>query len=119
MKKILLLLFLLITFNVNADTGIFTYQPPTERENNTPLLQSEISGYNVYINNIKNTEISPLLSTTTGFTLTLLPGEYNVEVTTLDTDNRESKRSVPVNLKVPFNPNPPSNVTVSITININ
>jgi len=117
MKK-LLLLALLIPLTAYADTGVFTYTAPTEREDNTPLSAEEIGGYNVFVNGELN-DISPLLPTDTGFTLDLPSGEYIVTMTTLDTDGRESILSDALTIDVPFNPKAPSGVTVNITISIN
>ena len=115
MKKLLLLL--LLSSNVYADTGIFSYIAPIEREDKTELKQSEIGGYNVYVNDSIH-PVSPLLPEALGFTIDLPSGKYTVEMTTFDTDGRESVRSTPVILDVPFKPQAPSSVTVTITISI-
>ena len=112
-----LLLLLLFSGSVFADTATFTFIPPTEREDNSPLLPAEIGGYNVFVNGVIN-ETSPLLPTATGFTLDLPSGAHTVTVTTMDTDGRESLFSTPVAADVPFDPKPVSGVTVTITINV-
>ena len=110
-------LLLLLSFSAVADTATFTFTPPTEREDNTALQASEIGGYNVFVNGVKS-DTSPLLPAATGFTLSLPSGAHTVEVTTLDTDSRESTMSTPVNAVVPFNPKPVTGVSVVITITI-
>ena len=124
MKKLLLLLITLITFDAFADVAVFNYTPPDMRADNiTPLLPSEIGGYNVYANGVLH-EISPLLPTAVGFTLPLpqcVAGgceDYRVEVTTLDTDARESVFSEPVIIKLIAMPNPPTDMGVTLIIRI-
>ena len=117
--KHLLLLITLLSFNAFADTATFSFTPPTEREDNSPLLPAEIGGYNVLLNNVPVDAINPLLPTATGFTLDLQAGVHTVTVTTLDTDGRMSSPSVPVDASVPFNPKPASGISVVITITVN
>ena len=121
MKKLILSLMIILSTmaTVNADTGVFTFIPPTEREDSSALLPSEIAGYEVWVNGVKDTVVSPLESAATGFTLDLLSGEYIITVVTLDTEARKSAHSIPVELSVPFDPKPPTNLGVTITININ
>ena len=114
MKYLFLLLF---SFNVFADTAVVTFTPPTEREDNTPLLTAEIGGYNVFVDGVGHA-INPLLPTDTGFTIDLPSGVYSITMTTFDTDGRESLFSTPVSVDVPFDPKAPSGVTVTITINV-
>ena len=113
------LILLLLSFNAFADTAVFTFTPPDSREDSTPLLPSEIGGYNVFLNGTPVDIINPLLPAATGFTLDLPSGVHTVTVTTVDTDGRESLMSVPVEANVPFNPDPVSGFSVTITININ
>ena len=108
-----LLLLLLFSGSVFADTATITFTPPTERENNTPLLASEIGGYNVYVDEVKNEVISPLLPIATGFTIDLPSGAHLIQITAFDTDGRESLMA-----KAIFDPKAPTGVTVTITINV-
>ena len=119
MKYLLLTLLWLSPFMALADTATFTFTPPTEREDNTPLPTSDIGGYNVFLNNVPVDAINPLLPAATGFTLDLPSGVHTVTVTTMDTDGRESLMSVPVEANVPFNPKPASGISVVITITVN
>ena len=112
-----LLLLLLFSGSVFADTATITFTPPTEREDGTLLPANEIGGYNVFVNGVIN-ETSPLLPTATGFTLDLPSGAHTVTVTTMDTDGRESLFSIPVAADVPFDPKAPGGVAVIITINV-
>ena len=114
MKYLFLLLF---SFNVFADTAVATFPPPTERENGTVLLPTEIGGYNVYVDGVGHAS-NPLLPTDTGFTINLPSGVYSIAVTAFDTDGRESVQSIPVAVDVPFDPKAPGGVTVIITINV-
>ena len=111
------LILLLLSFNAFADTAVFTFTPPDSREDDSPLLPAEIGGYNVFVNGVIN-ETSPLLPTATGFTLNLPSGVHTVEVTTLDTDGRESVMSAPTDANVPFNPKPLIGMSVVITITV-
>ena len=112
------LILLLLSFNTFADTATFTFVPPTAREDSSPLLPADIGGYNVFVNGVKSVT-SPLLPTATGFTLDLQSGVHTVEVTTLDTDGRESVPSAPTDANIPFLPNAPASLNVIITITVN
>ena len=97
-----------------ADTGEFTFVPPTEREDSSPLLPSEISGYTVDLNGIPVDTINPLPSTATGFTLDLPIGDNVIRILTVDTDGRQSLwATLPV--RIMSNPKPPSGLIVRIT----
>ena len=108
-----------LSFNAFADTATFSFTPPTERTDNSPLLPAEIGGYNVFLNNAPVDTINPLLPTATGFTLDLQSGVHTVTVTTVDTDGRESLMSVPADAIVPFVPKAPASLNVVITITVN
>ena len=113
------LILLLLSFNAFADTATFTFTPPTERSDNSPLPPADIGGYNVFLNNVPVDAINPLLPTATGFTLDLPSGVHTVTVTTMDTDGRMSVPSLPVDASVPFSPKPASGISVVITITVN
>jgi hypothetical protein len=53
----------------------------------TTLLPPEIKGFNVYLNSIHVSTLSP---DATGFVLTLDSGDYIVGITCVDMDDRES-----------------------------
>ena len=112
------LILLLLSFNAFADTAVFTFTPPTEREDNSTLLPADIGGYNVFVNGVKEVT-SPLLPKATGFTLDLPSGVHTVTVTTLDTDTRESVPSIPKDIAIPFAPKAPASLSVVITITVN
>ncbi len=77
-----------------------SWTAPSQREDNTGLLLSEISGYKIYYGTKSGAYTSNVKvndSTATGYTFTgFNPGTYYFVVTTLDTDNRESKNSTEV-----------------------
>lgn len=108
--KFLIILLLLIPLTVSAATGTFT--APTEREDGTSLSLSEIAGYRVYVDGIEDLSISPLTSDATAFSLVLGSGTFLVELTTLDTDGLESKRTG-ASFTGNFPPAAPLNFTIS------
>lgn len=116
MKYILLFLF---SFSVHAD--ILNWTPPTERTDNTPLAQSEISHYMVYCGDSGNyTEGTLVNGLTHTIDASLYPPNSTLycAVTTVDTDGRESAYSTEVAMNVPdmAPPNPPGTVIFTITI---
>ena len=116
MKRYLILLLLILPFSVLADDINGSFVPPTERIDNTPLSASEIGGYNVYVDGIKDLSISPLPAGATSFSLIRPGGNYLIAITTLDTDGRESEFSEVIDASIPFAPMPPSNITITISI---
>jgi len=103
----------LITPLAFADIGNVTYTPPTQREDNTPLLPSEIAGYKVY--DQSGAEVLALPGDATSFTVPA--NGQTLFVTTLDTDGRESVFSQPVVIPSgKSNPKSPAGITVTISI---
>lgn len=114
-KFILAVVLFLMPVAVMADVASGTFVPPTQREDGTALSVEEIGGYNVYLDGVEVSE-SPLPPNATSFTLTLSGGPYNLTITTFDVQGRESLPSPVIPLSVLSAPNPPSNVTVTISI---
>jgi hypothetical protein len=113
MKKLLFLFFL--SFPVFADQVNGTFTPPTEREDGSTLTQAEIGGYKLYVDSV---EVQSIPNTDTAFAIELTPGTYALNLTTVDTDGRESIYSNTLTQIIPARPNPPTGFTVTVTINI-
>lgn len=106
------LILLLLSFNALADTATFSFTPPTEREDGTPLTPQEIAGYNTYLNGTQRTGM--LSSGATGFVINLPPGDHVVDVQTVDTDGRLSiLATLPV--RILSNPKPVTGLSVIIS----
>lgn len=90
-----IVLLIIATCTALAAVGNLSWTPPTEREDGTPLATTEIAGYNLYIDGQKN-NTAPLVGNST--TLDLAPGNYAINMTTVDTDGRESVFSTTFNL---------------------
>lgn len=112
MKKLLIaLLFPLIAF---ADTATITYDAPTEREDNSPLLPSEISGFKVY--DSTGTLVKQLPSDARGFTQATSSVIQSLFITTIDTDGRESGYSQEATIPATIaNPKPVMNIQVTVS----
>ena len=111
MKKFLLLLLLLVSFNVNALTVNLSWVPPVEREDNTPITEAEIAGYNVYYTDTVSGDYINSVFVAGGSTrshVLQMSGaiQYFIVVTTVDTEGRESQYSQEVS-KVFSRPNKP------------
>lgn len=94
MKKLILTILLLLATSVSADTLQLNWLHPTEREDNTPLLPEEISGYQVVING----EVTQVVNGTLNSVIFELtdPNIYNVTVRTVDTESRISVDALPM-----------------------
>jgi len=112
MKKLLTTTVLLASFSVLADTANISWTPPTERTDGTPLPQSEIAGYYLYVDKIQ----SPTLITDTSTSLSFT-GTKIINLTTIDTEGRESQYSPDISISGKALPNYPD-VTITITIEI-
>jgi hypothetical protein len=98
---------------------------PVEREDGTPLDISEIRGNNIYISPFpeKNYELMftatlqdadriPSYTFPVEFT-TLDEGQYNMVITTVDTDGRESRYSEAIQFEVQIQaPKPPTGINL-------
>jgi hypothetical protein len=100
----------------------FLWTPPTQYEDGSPLIDSEITGYNIFCK--ESAAASPTLLgtvTNTGGTTqwtspdgSLPPGTYDCHATTLTADS-ESQASNTVNFTVPqAQPDPPTGFSVTI-----
>ena len=130
MKKFLLLILLLASFNVSALTVNLSWVPPELREDNTPITEAELAGYNVYYTDTvtgdyQNSVFVPGGSTR-NYKLTMSGAlKYFIVVTAVDTDGRESMYSTEVSkefsrpnkpvFKFGANRTPNYTVTASIT----
>jgi len=111
MKKFLLLLLLLASFNVSALTVNLSWVPPVEREDNSPITEDEIAGYKIYYTDTKSGDYVNSVFVAGGSTKlhTLqMSGamQYFIVVTTIDSDGRESMYSKETS-KVFSRPNKP------------
>lgn len=101
-----------LSTNTDTDTGInstvadarLSWAAPAEREDNSSILLSEISGYQVFYGTVQGQYTSSVTindATATSYTLTNLPtGTYYLVMTTLDTEGRESQFSPEVVIAV-------------------
>ena len=116
MKK-LLPIILLASFSVLADTANITWTAPTERENNVLLPQSEIASYNLYLNKVLIVKGIPTIASTYTVEIT---GDSVLNMTTVDTDGRESVPSPDLFISGKGLPGYPTvEVTVTIKVNTN
>ena len=123
MKKIFLVLMLFLPLTVLSLS--LDWQTPTQREDNSALALSEISGFAVYcgVNHGEYTDKTfvsgATLPTTTFNDLTLPSGTHYCVVTTLDTDGRESSHSnmVTINVNGKAAPKPPM-IAANTIINV-
>ena len=111
MKKFLLLLLLLASFNVSALTVDLDWVPPDLREDNTPITEAEIAGYKIYYTDTVSGDYINSVFVAGGSTRShrlQMSGatQYFIVVTTIDTDGRESQYSQEVS-KVFSRPNKP------------
>ena len=93
-----ILLFLLIALLdcrvAFAESKLLTWTAPTEREDGTPLSLSEIHSYTAYVSEGNNSHaITDISSIDTSLMITLYPGDNTINMTTVDTEGRESARS--------------------------
>lgn len=109
------LTLLLLTFPAFADTVNGSFNHPIQREDGSTLTAAEIANFNLYVNGV-NTQSIP--GTDNVFSIDLGPGSYDLNMTTVDTDGRESVYSNTLTQVIPALPNPPSGITVTITINV-
>ena len=108
-----ILLFLLVALLdcrlAIADDYNLTWTPPTERTDGTALPQSEILGYEVYINGNPLIDLAP--GDSASAILTLDPGDNAIRLKTVDTGNRKSafsnEKIITIATPIAQPPNPP------------
>ena len=110
MKKFILL-FLLLPLSVFADTVEVSFTPPIERADGSALPITEIQNYQVYVNGVQDITIP---NTDNLGEVTLAPGLYDIYVTTLDSDGRESLPSNVVSVQAKSPPGNPTNLILKI-----
>ena len=130
MRKILLLILLLASFNVSALTVNLGWVPPVFREDDTPITEAELAGYNVYYTDTQTGDYQKTVFVPGGSTRSYklqMSGaiKYFVVVTAIDTEGRESVYSHEVSkefsrpnkpvFKFGANRTPNYTVTASIT----
>ena len=130
MRKILLLILLLASFNVSALTVNLNWVPPVLREDNTAITEAELAGYNVYYTDtVSGDYINSVFvpgGSTRNYKLSMSGAiKYFVVVTAVDTQGRESTYSAEVSkefsrpnkpvFKFGANRTPNYTVTASIT----
>ena len=117
MRKILLLILLLASFNVSALSVNLSWVPPVEREpapgqlTGVPITEAELAGYNVYYTDTQTGDYQKSVFVPGGSTRSyklVMSGaiQYFVVVTAIDTEGRESVYSAEVS-KVFSRPNKP------------
>jgi hypothetical protein len=105
MKNIIILLLCVCSFSAIAKVKTGTFTSPTKRVDNTPLNATEIASYNIYYNGVAEEIIS---GNATTFIVDRPYGTYDIYLTTVDTEGRESLPSNTFQLILaPANPNPP------------
>lgn len=121
-KKILLILMATSFLTVlvmaatpaQADTATITYDAPTEREDNSPLLPSEIAGFKVYDSD--GVLVKQLASDARSFDQITTSVMQSLFITTIDTDGRESSYSqvatIPATIAAPKSV---TNIQVTVT----
>ena len=101
MRKILLLILLLASFNVSALTVNLSWVPPEFREDNTPITEAELAGYNVYYTDTVTGDYQKSVFVpgggTRNYKLSMPTAtKYFIVVTAVDTEGRESTYSTEV-----------------------
>ena len=118
MNKLLLALLLLLPMAATADLRNGSFTAPTQRADNTPLAITEIGGFNVYVDGVLDTDVSPVSPLDTTFVLSRPPGTYTLVMTTFDTENRVSVDSILVVFTIPVtdtaNPNAPAGIIITV-----
>ena len=111
--KYLILAILLFSFGALADTADVTFEAPTEREDNTALLPSEIGAFNVYDN--AGVKVMTLTGDTNAFSV---PADgKTLYLTTVDTEGRESAYSEAVTIPLgKTDPKSPGSIIINIII---
>ena len=103
-----LLILLLLPLSVFANPVILTWTAPTEREDLTPLPQSEIAGYAIYCYQGSALVVNENIGNVTATTVDLPIGTSGCRLTTIDTDGLRSKPSNKAVIVVENSPpNPP------------
>ena len=106
------LLLASLVFGVQNRT--FEWTPPTEREDGTPLADSEIAEYRIYCNGEQLAIVQNLGDTREFLSPPLAPGAYECYATAVDLAGLESGASNLVNFTVtPSRPAAPRNFTVA------
>ncbi len=127
MKRFFIRLFVLVLVSSPVvfayQNKTFSWTPPTQNTDGSPLLDSEISSYNIFCAEIGAPQATLLGTVTnTGNTTqwtspdgSLPPGTYDCFATTLRNDGAESERSNTVNFSVPQStPSRPTGFSVTI-----
>ena len=116
MKKLLLTLLLIspLVFAVGEKT--FTFQPPTQYEDGTPLAQSEIASYDIECDGALLAQIPNAPLNTDTYQAppgTFITGDHACQAFTVTTEGVRSGPSNTVNFTVaPGVPSPPTNFVV-------
>ena len=123
MKRLVLLLLICSPVLFAYQNKTFTWIPPTQNTDGSPLIDSEIASYNIFCAEVAASSAT-LLGTVTNVGNTqqwtspdgsLPPGTYDCFATTVRNDGVESVRSNTVNFSVPqATPDPPDGFSVTI-----
>jgi len=122
-KRLILLLLICSPVLFAFQNKTFTWTPPTQNDDGSPLLDSEIASYTIFCAEV-NAPSATLLGTVTNTGNTtqwtspdgsLPPGTYDCFAHTVRNDGAESGRSNTVNFLVPqATPDPPTGFSVTI-----
>lgn len=114
--KWLLLATLLASLTVDATEFTITWTPPTENEDNTPLLEQDLDFYTLYINGQPVVNFDSIVGTWTAVIVINEPGTNPGELTVTALNGQESGFSNTVNFLVgPRTPKNPTNLTITQT----
>ena len=113
MKKLFYCMLLCSQLVFAIESKTFTWVPPTQNTDSTPLLDSEIASYNIYCNAVLLGNAPNTGGTDTWLSPPLPQGSYTCHATTIATNGEESDASNVVNFTVdPSKPEAPSNFSV-------
>lgn len=117
--KILLIMIILMTFwafvnqDANAGNVSITWEKPTQREDGSALNPEEIGGYRVYYSSVGLERVHEVEGDLTETVINELFGLYDFQITTVDSNGLESKRSDKVSLLLSYQIMPVINLKVS------
>lgn len=115
MKKLFYCLLLCSPLVFAVESKTFTWTPPTQNTDGTPLADAEIASYNVFCNAVLLGNVPNTGGTDTWLSPPLPAGSYNCHATTVAISGEESDASNSVNFTVdPSKPEAPSGFSVTL-----
>jgi hypothetical protein len=112
-KSLLFIAILFLSLNTYGAEFLFSWTAPTQREDSSSLLLSEIAGYRIYYGTTSKDYTNSIFvsnSSATNYLVTGLTGKNYFVITTIDTDGRESLYSSEFTTKFPM---PPTSIIVT------